>query len=105
MIFLEKFFWLILAHFVGDYVFQSDYIAKNKGNDWYVMLVHSFLWAGCVCLGLQYLGLYSFWKIPFLIIGHAPMDFLKTKLPTKKWMIYPDQCYHILQLFIVYFGG
>lgn len=102
MIFLTKFFWLIVTHFVGDYAIQTEFIAKNKGNDWYIMLVHSIIWAGCVCVGLQYLGLYSLWKVLFLILGHALMDFLKTRMPTKKWMIFPDQCFHLIQCLIVY---
>ena len=31
---------LMLCHFLGDYVFQTDFIAKTKGENWWHMLAH-----------------------------------------------------------------
>lgn len=36
-------FILVICHIVGDYFLQTDYMATNKGKDWYLLFVH------CVC--------------------------------------------------------
>ena len=50
---------LVLCHLVGDYVLQSDYIAKTKGENWYHLFVHSALY----CL-------------PFVIIFASPSNLI-----------------------------
>lgn len=36
---------LLACHMIGDYVLQSDYIASTKGQNWWHMFVHCFLYA------------------------------------------------------------
>ena len=31
---------ILACHMVGDYVFQIDYIAKTKGDNWWHLLSH-----------------------------------------------------------------
>ena len=64
MEFLSNLFWLLVAHAVADYAFQSDFIAKHKnpnGSDydkakygpwWWTMLAHSLINGGLVALVL-----------------------------------------------------
>lgn len=40
----ETVFRLVLCHLVGDYVLQSDFLAKTKGESWYHLLVHCLLY-------------------------------------------------------------
>jgi hypothetical protein len=93
--------WLIFAHYVGDFWGQSAWVSENKGKYWYIMLAHCIIWTACICIALQYIGLLSLWKIPFLIIGHGLMDYYKTTKKCWYW-IYSDQLWHLVQVLIVY---
>lgn len=44
MIMLENIFLIIMCHLIGDYVLQSDFIAKTKGENWYHLFVHCALY-------------------------------------------------------------
>ena len=99
--------WLIFAHFIGDIALQSDWQAQNKGKYWYVMLSHCMIWSACICVALEYQVNFSH-KLPivlFLVFGHGVSDTIKSKLPKSPetwWHIYPDQIWHIIQLYLVY---
>jgi len=97
--------WLFFAHFVGDIALQSEWQANNKGKYWYVMLSHCMIWTAMICVALQFLGLFAFWKVAFLLGGHWISDSFKSKVPKipENWKyIYPDQLWHFIQLSIVY---
>lgn len=34
---------LLTAHLFGDFVFQNDFLAKNKGDNIFIMCVHCYL--------------------------------------------------------------
>lgn len=95
--------WLFFAHYFGDIAFQSSWQAENKGKLWYVMLSHCMIWTGCICIALEYLGIFSLWKVVFLLLGHWLMDIWKCKKPKAWKYIYPDQAWHIVQCIAVYF--
>jgi len=100
-----NFIWLLFAHYIGDIALQSDRQAKNKGDLWYVMFSHCMIWTALVCVALQFLGLYAFWKVLFLLFGHWICDRWKSsKLRTPEtWhYIYYDQAWHIIQLLVVF---
>lgn len=97
--------WLLFAHYVGDIALQSEWQVANKGKYWYVLFSHAMIWTAVVCIALVYLGLFQYWKVAFLLVGHMAMDFWKVrqpKTPDKWWLIYPDQAFHIAQLVVVY---
>ena len=97
--------WLIMAHFIGDIALQSDWQAKNKGKYWYVLMSHSIIWATCICVALVYIGRFEYWKFFFLFGLHAGCDFIKANQPENEntwWHIYTDQCFHFIQIIIVY---
>ena len=97
--------WIVFAHFMGDYALQSSWIARNKAKFWYIMLAHGAIWTACICAGLQYLGILTWYKIPFLLIGHMAMDTLKHENAKKgdaAWT-YIDQSWHLLQCLVVGF--
>lgn len=41
----ETIFKILACHMIGDYVLQSDFIAKTKGENWYHLFAHSILYA------------------------------------------------------------
>lgn len=95
--------WLIFAHFIGDFALQKEWVALNKGKVFYIMFAHCVIWTACICVALQYLGLFAQWKVAFLLIGHGICDKWKgdnTKdFPT--WHFYVDQLWHLIQCEIV----
>ena len=98
--------WLIFAHYIGDWGLQSTWMAENKNKYFEVMFAHCMIWTGCVCIGLEYLGIYHIWKVIFLFVGHWIVDKWKAdryKSDKDMWMLHVDQVAHILQLIIVYY--
>lgn len=97
--------WIIFAHFIGDWGIQNPWVATEKAKSWMVMIAHCIVWTGCVCIALQWLGLYAFWKLLVLLLGHIIMDKTKCVLTAKgansEWMMYFDQLFHLLQCYIV----
>ena len=97
--------WLIFAHCIGDIALQSDWVAQNKGKYWIVMLWHSLIWTGCICMMMRWLGLdVKNWEWVFLLVGHYLMDAWKCRATKRfpSWHLYLDQAWHLLQCWIVY---
>ena len=97
---------LIGAHAIGDYALQSDYIAKNKGLDFWILLMHVFIWCTSISLCWSYLGntilLHQY--ILILFIPHLICDYLKSHNLTfknNKVSIILDQSIHIFQILIL----
>ena len=106
--------WIIFAHYIGDWAYQNDFVAQNKGKYWIIMLSHCIVWTACVSIALQYLGIFTLEKALFLFIGHWICDKLKCNRIRKdcqqnpiseKWnlfLLYTDQSWHLIQCIIVY---
>ena len=62
---LNKIFVLLFSHLIGDYVFQSDFLAQFKSKKNFILLIHSALWTGSICIGLFCIGRYEIWKVVF----------------------------------------
>ena len=63
---------LIFCHLLGDYVLQTDFIAKTKGKNLYHMFVHTFLYI--LPFSIVY-GVND--RLFFLFISHFCIDVLK----------------------------
>jgi len=92
---------------LGDFAIQNDFVANTKGVNKFILFVHASLWAGTISIGLESMGLFSIWKLPFLIVGHMIIDQVKCNKKNKKYALtkdlYIDQIWHIVQILIVYF--
>lgn len=65
---------LIFCHLIGDYVLQTDFIAKTKGTNWYHLIVH------CVLYCLPFFVTYGLtWQLLFIFVTHMIIDLLKAK--------------------------
>lgn len=65
---------LIFCHLIGDYVLQTDFIAKTKGTNWYHLFVH------CVLYCLPFFIVYGLtWQLLFVFIMHFVIDPLKAR--------------------------
>lgn len=71
---INKICILVFCHLIGDYVLQSDYIARTKGENWYHMIVH------CVLYTVPFFVRFGFaWQLPILFVTHVVIDSLKAR--------------------------
>lgn len=78
---------IIMCHLIGDYVLQCDFIAKTKGQNWYHLFVHCFLY--CV----PFYIVFGFeWKLLILFVSHLVVDVGKARY--KKIGYIEDQIWH-----------
>lgn len=97
---------ILWLHFLGDFVFQSDEVAKQKSSDNGVLLQHVILYA-----------------LPLLIIGwlfalinaaiHYGVDFITSRMTSWLWqnelrhwffiVIGLDQAIHLTCLYLTYY--
>lgn len=90
---LERILQLLLCHLIGDYVLQNDFIATQKGENWYIMFVHCtlYLLSFYICFGLC-------WQLFAIYAVHLIVDPLKAKLGKINDM--QDQILHYLALLL-----
>lgn len=86
---IETILKIIFCHLVGDYVLQSDFIAKTKGNNWYHLIVH------CVLYSLPFYVVFGLdWRFYFILATHLIIDPLKARY--NKLTYTQDQVLHYL---------
>lgn len=65
----ELVFWLLVAHGVGDYVLQSDWMAARKTSRWWPAVAHGLTY------GLPFIPLVpSFWAWLVIVSTHVVID-------------------------------
>lgn len=101
--------FLFFVHIIADWGLQNPWMAENKGKHWIVMLAHCLIWTGCLCIAMEYLGVYVLWKCLFLLFGHYLIDSWKCRVYAKTPLcqqvnlkhLYIDQALHIFQVLFV----
>lgn len=94
---------LLFAHCLGDYLFQSNYIAINKGKDNYLLFVHSVLYTLAVYMVFgTVMSSLGYWVI---LLSHVFIDYIKARgITPKKYgessALIIDQLLHYLILLI-----
>lgn len=85
----------IFCHLLGDYVLQTDFLAKTKGTNWYHLIVHCFLYVFpfYVCYGADY-------RLAILGCSHFITDTLKARYKQIGYVV--DQIVHIAVFVILY---
>lgn len=79
---------LMLCHFLGDYVFQTDFLARTKGENWWHMIAH------CVTYTTTFFCFFGFdRRIAVLLLSHIIIDSAKARY--KKINYVSDQLLHI----------
>ena len=99
--------FVLMAHMTGDYLFQSNYLAMNKGKDNYILLAHSVLYTVGVMIVAFIMGV-ELNALDLLILSaiHFPIDYIKARGITPKYIgdknsLILDQCIHYLTLIFV----
>lgn len=86
---------VIICHVVGDYLFQTDYMAREKGKDWYLLFVH------CVCYCVPFIYVFGMnLKVVALFIPHIWIDALKARY--NEINIVTDQLLHYFFAIVLY---
>lgn len=109
---LLEFVVILWAHFIGDFVFQSDYHAKNKSKDALILAEHVLLYSIPFILISALIPVSLMW-IFVNAIFHFITDFCTSKISSKLWSenkphyffvtIGADQAIHLTTLFVSYY--
>jgi hypothetical protein len=92
---IELLLKLVFCHLVGDYVLQSDFIAKSKGENWYHLFVH------CVLYCLPFYVVFGFtWQLMAIFVTHIYIDALKARYKVIDYTT--DQISHYCIIILIY---
>jgi hypothetical protein len=92
---IELLLKLVFCHLVGDYVLQSDFIAKSKGENRYHLFVH------CVLYCLPFYIVFGFtWQLMTIFVTHICIDSLKARYKAIDYTT--DQILHYM-VTLIYF--
>jgi hypothetical protein len=109
---MSPFDWLLLGHLIGDYLFQTNWMAMRKEKEWLPLLSHCFVYTlivGIIGYSTHQLTLYG---ILFIFVTHIVIDrrsFIRFWVRTiqgakggaEGWLsIVTDQIFHLIILAI-----
>lgn len=103
---MMNFIILYFSNLVLDYPLQGSFLAEYKQKNNYILFVHCAIWALGLSIILPLLGLFAWWKVIMLLIGHYIIDYWKCRRLYKNWNIsdynslYIDQSLHIGQILL-----
>lgn len=114
---IKLFIVLYIAHKIADYLFQTDFQAKNKDNSWTALFIHCSVYTIVLTImGYIFVGYFD-WRATFIIfISHIVLDkktFLNwwsiniKRMPniedenSKSVFMELDQAFHYVILFII----
>lgn len=91
---IEDIFKLLSCHFLGDYVLQTDFLARTKGENLWHMIAH------CLLYTLPFYCLFGFeWYLLLLFLSHLYIDTMKVRHDIG---YAGDQFFHFLTMTITY---
>ena len=86
---LEIIFKIVVCHMLGDYVLQSDFIARTKGENWYHLFAH------CILYSFPFYLFFGF-NFDLLLVGFAHFAIDVGKARFKKISYANDQILHFI---------
>ncbi|KUO71920.1 MAG: hypothetical protein APF81_07675 [Desulfosporosinus sp. BRH_c37] len=111
---MSSFDLLLLAHLVGDFPFQTSWMAMNKANKWLPLFVHSTLYTAIIgFVSLIGFGGLALWQLLTILLTHILLDrrtlvawwvkqIMRTNLSENQWLgIMVDQVFHLTILALV----
>jgi hypothetical protein len=93
---MEQFLILLSCHFIGDFPFQGDFLALNKGKSWEILLYHCLVYAATFVLFAKVTVAFAV----FLVFSHFLIDAMKARYGLIKY-IWVDQIFHLNVLFFL----
>lgn len=116
---LTPFEWLIIAHLIGDYLFQTSWMAKYKATKWLPLLSHVTVYTFVLSIIAWFaFGGLTIWGILIIFVSHVFLDqrgfvvwWVRTIMRVEDnkqagWLsIIVDQIFHVLIIaVVVYFS-
>lgn len=90
---------VVAGHFMGDYGLQNNWMAVNKGKNWYVLVAHAFVYSLTVWLCMEFASInVTLGGMLYLIGSHIVIDKVKCMGYTNE---VGDQVCHYLVLLTV----
>lgn len=80
---IEIIIWLLFAHWVADFVFQSDFVAQNKSKSNKVLIGHCLIYGGTIGSIMNFIHMSWFW-VPVMLL-HFPVDYITSRINSKLW--------------------
>lgn len=112
MIFFYIFSVILIAHWIGDFILQSDWMAKNKSSNNAALLNHVSVYGIVLSCTMLVAPVTIAWVI-FNVIAHFCTDFITSRITKKLWekkdvhnffvVIGLDQTIHFLTLIWSYY--
>lgn len=113
---------LYFINLVLDYSLQSPFLSEYKMHNNYVLFVHCAIWGIGLSIALLVFGMFAWWKLAMLVIGHYVIDYWKCRKVYEKWpkkcivrlngqkvpvfddygAYYADQILHVIQILICF---
>ncbi len=88
---MRLFVVLVCAHILGDFLFQTDWLARNK-HRFGVLLLHVTIHGLLAYLAVAQ---WSLWSLPLIVVaGHGVLDFIKKFVPDTAPTFAMDQALH-----------
>ncbi|AJD89962.1 hypothetical protein JMA_06450 [Jeotgalibacillus malaysiensis] len=113
---MTPFSYLFLSHLIGDYLFQTSWMAGRKKDNWAALLTHCFVYTLTVAvIAFFTFGGLSLIAILFVFTTHVLIDkqfivqwwvthIMSPPPSEKKWLtIIVDQIFHLIVLAIALF--
>jgi hypothetical protein len=104
--------FILLVHWIADFIIQTDEQAKGKSKNWSDLLSHTISYSCCWLLLTPFLLYNVVWFILITFIGHTITDYFSSRLNSKLWArgsvhnffvsVGFDQLLHFTQLLLTY---
>lgn len=107
---MSQFDVLLLGHLVGDFLFQTGWMAQYKATKWLPLLSHVTVYTAVVTLFGWFSGGLSIYAVALIFISHVLLDrktfvtfwvrrIQTAKGPSEAWLtIVADQIFHLIIL-------
>ena len=83
---------LAIFHFVGDFVFQSHWMASNKSKNNAALVLHVGIWTGCIGIPAflaLILGIINVNAVLLYIainfVSHLIIDYISSRITSRLW--------------------
>ena len=104
---IETLWWLLVAHFIGDWGLQNRWMAENKSKWYEILVAHCMIYTGCISIALEYLDKFSIDAVLFVFFSHLIVDMLSSKSSrnvsdrTMQLILWLDHTGHFACLYLI----
>lgn len=108
---MTSFEYLLMGHLVGDFLLQTNWMAKNKASNLVALIIHSFVYTLVIFVTAQvFIPTFTIWASLLIFVAHCMLDYRQLTLwwlrqvmqvpkGEDQWIIFVvDQIFHLLVL-------